>query len=468
MYSRRVFIALAAIVLLIAILPAPAAAADRVDACNDAPLTNATGTNSGTVDSTDDTDSFNILLSEGERVDFSALVPPAEDSFEVEISTGTDMSVSYKNVTNAQRFDINNYPTYREGINEFTGGLEGTWELWAEDSGVVTVTLSDSRSASVPYEWEFNTIETPVKYTDNYPESYSSANRVDATGTYQGRITTPGDSDSINVLLEEGDTLYAQSVVPSAQGGFSVDIEELNTAQVSLDNVTNAESYQYGYPSYDTGVDGFTGGFPATYEIHAEASGAIALTFSDGRDATVPYTWSTTLQKNEPIEQNSAPSASISVEPARPTVGESVTFNATDSTDADGTISEYRWDVDGDGTTDRTSTTAIIDTTYSQAGTYNVTLIVVDDDDATASATSTVTVEEAAGPTVVGNQPATDPDGDGKFEDVNGDGTFNIVDVNTLFRNRNSDTVQSDPESLDFNNDGVVNIVDVSRLFSDV
>lgn len=61
---------------------------------------------------------------------------------------------------------------------------------------------------------------------------------------------------------------------------------------------------------------------------------------------------------------------------------------------------------------------------------------------------------------------ATDPDGDGLFEDVNGDGSFSVVDVQALFANLDSDAVQDNPELFDFNGDGEVDVTDVQALFA--
>ena len=69
---------------------------------------------------------------------------------------------------------------------------------------------------------------------------------------------------------------------------------------------------------------------------------------------------------------------------------------------------------------------------------------------------------------VVGNSPPTDPDGDGRYEDINGDGTFDIVDVQALFANLDSDVVQNNPEAFDFNGDGQVDVVDVQALFAEL
>jgi len=66
---------------------------------------------------------------------------------------------------------------------------------------------------------------------------------------------------------------------------------------------------------------------------------------------------------------------------------------------------------------------------------------------------------------VVGDSPPTDPDGDGVYEDVNGDGEVNVVDVQALFNNYDAASVQRHSEAFDFNGDGETNIVDVQRLF---
>ncbi|MFB6185677.1 MAG: NosD domain-containing protein, partial [Halobacteriaceae archaeon] len=62
----------------------------------------------------------------------------------------------------------------------------------------------------------------------------------------------------------------------------------------------------------------------------------------------------------------------------------------------------------------------------------------------------------------------TDLDDDGKYEDVNGDGTVNVVDVQALFYNREMDAIQNNTEAFDYNDDGEVNVVDVQVLFNQV
>ncbi|WP_152422953.1 dockerin type I domain-containing protein [Halorubrum kocurii] len=72
---------------------------------------------------------------------------------------------------------------------------------------------------------------------------------------------------------------------------------------------------------------------------------------------------------------------------------------------------------------------------------------------------------EQTGPgDITGNgNPATDPDGDGVYEDVNGDGDATVSDVQALFANQ--DTASQYPTAFDFNGDGETTVLDVQALF---
>ena len=67
-------------------------------------------------------------------------------------------------------------------------------------------------------------------------------------------------------------------------------------------------------------------------------------------------------------------------------------FDGSDSSDADGTISSYEWDF-GDGSTD---SGAIVSRTYAAGSTYTVTLTVTDDDGATDLESKSVTVSSGS------------------------------------------------------------------------
>ncbi|MDD5219951.1 MAG: PKD domain-containing protein, partial [Candidatus Bipolaricaulis sp.] len=86
---------------------------------------------------------------------------------------------------------------------------------------------------------------------------------------------------------------------------------------------------------------------------------------------------------------NQAPTASFTFSPSSPTTGTTVSFNASASTDPDGSIVAYTWNF-GDGVTGSGVTASHA---YAVAGSYTVSLTVRDDDSATNSTTRTVTVQ---------------------------------------------------------------------------
>ena len=85
----------------------------------------------------------------------------------------------------------------------------------------------------------------------------------------------------------------------------------------------------------------------------------------------------------------------------------------------------------------------------------------------TVTATSGATLE--ASTLVVGDSesPALDPDGDGVYEDINGDGTVDVLDVQTLFAARDGAAVQNSPDAFDFNGDGAFSLLDIQLLFAE-
>jgi PKD repeat protein len=69
---------------------------------------------------------------------------------------------------------------------------------------------------------------------------------------------------------------------------------------------------------------------------------------------------------------------------------------------------------------------------------------------------------------VVGSDPPTDQrnPGDGLYEDVNGDGTFDIFDVAAFLGVYDSPAVQSQSSYFDFDGSGSVDIFDVAALLA--
>jgi PGF-CTERM protein len=92
----------------------------------------------------------------------------------------------------------------------------------------------------------------------------------------------------------------------------------------------------------------------------------------------------------EVVDPNYPPNASLAA-PEQARVNESVTLDASGSTDGDG-IAGYRWDLNGDGEVDAETTEPTVERAFAEAGRVAVGVTVVGTDGQTATATATVAV----------------------------------------------------------------------------
>jgi len=90
--------------------------------------------------------------------------------------------------------------------------------------------------------------------------------------------------------------------------------------------------------------------------------------------------------------ENQPPVAAFSWTPQNPTMHQPIAFDASASSDPDGTITTYEWDWNNDGVYEESHTTPTTIYTWLQPGAYPVTLKVTDDDAATTVITKTVNV----------------------------------------------------------------------------
>ncbi len=111
----------------------------------------------------------------------------------------------------------------------------------------------------------------------------------------------------------------------------------------------------------------------------------VTLTVTDNRGATA-----STSQPITVGTPNQPPVAAFTFSPTNPDPGATVTFDASASSDPDGTIVSYAWNFGDGGTGSGVSVTHV----YAAAGTYTVTLTVTDDKGATDTETKTIQVGE--------------------------------------------------------------------------
>lgn len=119
----------------------------------------------------------------------------------------------------------------------------------------------------------------------------------------------------------------------------------------------------------------------------------VTLIVTDNQGTTGSLTQDVVVQERP---TNQPPVARFTFSPTSPQVNELVTFDGRASSDPDGTIVSYRWDLNGDGQIDATG--ALVQARFSRAGTYTVTLTVIDNGGLSDSTSQTVQVGGAPPP----------------------------------------------------------------------
>jgi YD repeat-containing protein len=236
---------------------------------------------------------------------------------------------------------------------------------------------------------------------------------LDGNGTYEAETTTPSTTATyatagertvhLRVTDDRGATGTATSTVTvknqAPTASFTATPSTAPTGQaIALDASASSDpdgaiaKYEWdldGNGSYETS----TGTTPTASTSFATAgSRAIGLRVTDNGGATATTTRTVTIQ-------NRAPVAAFTATPNPAAAGQVVSFNASGSSDPDGTITKYEWDLDGNGSYETsTGTTPTASTTYATSGERNVGLRVTDNAGATATVTKAVTIS---------NQPPT-------------------------------------------------------------
>jgi PKD repeat protein len=268
-------------------------------------------------------------------------------------------------------------------------GFDGT-----DDSGSVPLNLSATNKATIEFwlNWSSfdNDDDLAMELTSNF------------NGNSGGFVVDPDAGQGsfgvgIGVADSRNNVFFAR---PSA-GAWHHYALVFDTTAPPAQQVT---PYVDGQPvSYSKTADGTGAGNFANSTLYLMSRAGTGLYGQGGLDELAVY--NRALSATEIAEHdasfglNRRPHAALTATPDPATTGEAITFNASSSSDPDGSITKYQWDLDNNGTFETdTGSTATASITPSQAGAATVAVRVLDNNFATDSESRTVTVEDPEAP----------------------------------------------------------------------
>jgi len=224
--------------------------------------------------------------------------------------------------------------------------------------------------------------------------SYTNPNTFQAVLTQRIQSTIPGSTFALDYAAFQVTSSAPANQPPVSQFTFTPTNPVVNQA-VSFDG-SNSFDPDGTITDYFWIFQGSTQlqlhGAHQTVQFTSARTYTITLTVTDNQGATGSSTQTLVVQN----VANQPPVARIVLSTNTPQVGQLVTFNGQTSSDPDGTIASYRWDIDNNGTID--STSSLFQSSYAAAGTYTVKLTVFDNLGSSNSATATVTVSQTPPP----------------------------------------------------------------------
>ncbi|MBI2830463.1 MAG: PKD domain-containing protein, partial [Chloroflexi bacterium] len=146
-------------------------------------------------------------------------------------------------------------------------------------------------------------------------------------------------------------------------------------------------------------------------EVYSGAPGSYVLTLADSNLSVITTLVGTEYWRISGLTgtgamgetSNQAPVAQFTYSPQSSVVNQMVMFDASASSDTDGTIVNYSWDW-GDGGNSSATTPTSLGHTYTATGSYTVVLIVRDNANATGTEAKIVTVASQPTPTPTQNR----------------------------------------------------------------
>ncbi len=230
---------------------------------------------------------------------------------------------------------------------------------------------SDSDGSIASYAWTFG--------DGGSSSGVTASHTYDNTGTYTARLTVTDDDGATDTSTRSIQVSATPVSNNSPTASFTASLTTGQTplavsfsASGSSDSDGSIASYAWTF-----GDGGSSSGVTASHTYNSTGTYTAQLTVTDDDGATDTAT--RTIQVSATPGSNSSPTASFTASLTTGTVPLAVIFNASGSSDSDGSVVSYAWTF-GDGGSSSGVTAGHI---YHSTGTYTARLTVTDDDGAT-------------------------------------------------------------------------------------
>jgi len=238
----------------------------------------------------------------------------------------------------------------------------------------------DPDGSIVSYFWTFGdgTNATGITTTHSYADN----------GTYTVTLTVIDDDGASNSTNATKYVLNRFPVAVFTENATVVLTGETISFNASASSDPDGTIASY-FWSFGDGINAT--GVTTSHSYADNGTYTVTLTVTDDDGATGTANSTKTVLNRPPVADANGPYLGYETSP--------ITFDASGSTDMDGTIVLYEWDWNNDGSYDENTTSPLINHAWSDDYAGTVVLRVTDDDGLNDTATASVTVENVA-PTV--------------------------------------------------------------------
>lgn len=245
-------------------------------------------------------------------------------------------------------------------------------------------------------------------------DSGSESAFQDTTDTNDG--TTSTDTDTTDTTTDTTDTESSFQDTTDTNDGSTSDTNDGGTTEDSFQDTTDTSSGTSDTNDGGTTEDSFQNttdtndsgstedSFQNTTDQNDSGSTEQNFQSNETENTTSSNDTTTTADNDSDSDSDSGdnetnetevitpPTAEFDYTPKNPETGREIRFNASGSSDPDGSITSYKWDFNGDGSYEKTGVR--VEHSFPSAGDHTVMLTVADDDGETDTSSKTVSVQE--------------------------------------------------------------------------